>query len=446
MLRFTRALLTLNIALCVAILLAGCANGEPVAPAPNGSGAILTMPTAQVPVSVDREPILLPTVAAPTAQPTVVAPATVPPSPVPVVRDGPGGLPYPLTLTRLNFGVVGHLYYTNRTRAMSVARGAGFEWFRQQIHWRDIEDRSGQYFWGELDNIVADVHASGSLLMINVTRSPGWYTANGGDGLPADPANLARFVGAMAERYRGRLHAILIWNEQNLAYENGGQVTAESPGHFVECMIAAYNAIKAVAPEMIVVAGAPASTATNDPGIAMDTLSYLKGMYTYRDGILRDYFDIQALHPGGSANPPETLWPESPSNAPGWNDDPSFYFRHVENQRKVMEEHGFGNHQVWITEYGWATPNASPGYEFGNYISYETQRDYLVGAIRWTYEKYPWVSNMFLWNLNFTVLQAENGKDPNHEQGSFSIVNADWSPRPALIGVQQAISEIRAVQ
>jgi polysaccharide biosynthesis protein PslG len=444
--RITRAFLTLNFALCVAILLAGCANGE-LAPAPAPAGGVIAMPTAQLPLEQgQREPIVLPTVAAPTVQPTTVASATVPPSPVPVVRDGPGGLPYPLTLTRLNFGVVGHLYYTNRTQAMNVARSAGFEWFRQQIHWRDIEDRSGEYFWGELDNIVADVNASGSLLMINVTRSPSWYTANGGDGLPADPANLARFVGAMAERYRGRLHAILIWNEQNLAYENGGQVTAESPGHFVECMIAAYNAIKAVAPEMLVVAGAPASTATNDPGTAMDTLSYLKGMYTYRDGILRDYFDIQALHPGGSANPPETLWPENPSNAPGWNDDPSFYFRHVENQRKVMEEYGMGNHQVWITEYGWATPNSSPGYEFGNYISYEGQRDYLVGAIRWTYEKYPWVSNMFLWNLNFTVLQAENGKDPNHEQGSFSIVNADWSPRPAFYGVQQVIGEIRAMQ
>jgi hypothetical protein len=372
-------------------------------------------------------------------------PTAAPLPPVPAPRDGPGGLPYPLTLAKLNFGVVGHLYYTDRYTALSKAREAGFTWFRQQIHWRDIEDRSGAYLWGDLDTIVADVNAAGMLLMINVTRSPAWYTANGADGLPRDPAALARFVGALAERYRGRVHAILIWNEQNLAYENGGSIGSGDPGHFAEIMAASYTAIKAADPSIIVVAGAPASTATNNPGIAMDTLSYLRAMYTYNGGMIRDYFDVQALHPGGSANPPETLFPEAPSDAQGWTEDPSFYFRHVENQRRVMEETGMERHQVWITEYGWATPNNTPGYEFGNQVSFETQRDYIVGAIWYTYNNYPWVSNMFLWNLNFTVLQRESGRDPMHEQGSFSIVNADWSPRPAFFGVQQAIAHINSL-
>jgi polysaccharide biosynthesis protein PslG len=169
-------------------------------------------------------------------------------------------------------------------------------------------------------------------------------------------------------------------------------------------------------------------------------------MYTYNGGMIRDYFDVQALHPGGSANPPETLYPERPSSAQGWTNDPSFYFRHVENQRKVMEQAGMGDHQVWITEYGWATANNTPGYEFGQQISFETQRDYLVGAIWYTFDNYPWVSNMFLWNLNFTVLQREAGRDPLHEQGSFSIVNADWSPRPAFYGIQQAINQVNGLQ
>lgn len=431
-------------AIIVIALLTACGAAEPL------SGPVaVAVPTAQIVGAPQEQPIQIEAPAQPTAQPAEPtaqpAPtATLPP--VPALRDGPGGLPYPLTLAKLNFGVVGHLYYTDRATALATARAAGFTWFRQQIHWRDIEDRSGQFFWAELDNIVADVSANGMLLMLNITRSPSWHTANGSDGLPQDPAALARFTGALAERYKGRVHAILIWNEQNLAYENGGQITAADPGHFVEIMAASYSAIKAVDPSIIVVAGAPASTATNDPGVAMDTLSYLRAMYRYKDGMIRDYFDVQALHPGGSANPPETLYPESPSQAQGWTDDASFYFRHVENQRRVMEEAGMGNHQVWITEYGWATQNNSPGYEFGNQISYETQRDYIVGAIKYTYANYPWVSNMFLWNLNFTVLQRESGRDPLHEQGSFSIVNADWTPRPAFYGIQQAIGEVRATQ
>ncbi|MCU0492490.1 MAG: cellulase family glycosylhydrolase [Chloroflexaceae bacterium] len=391
-------------------------------------------PTAINAPTAVSQPAVAPT-ALPMAQPGA---ATAMP-----IRQGPGGLPYPLRLPELNFGVVGHLYYTDRGTALGRTREAGFNWFRQQVHWRDIEDRSGQFFWGELDNIVADVNARGLLLMINVTRSPAWHTDNGGDGLPNNPEALGRFVGAMAQRYKGRVHAIKIWNEQNLAYENGGPVTNDSAGRYVEALVASYNAIKAADPSIIVVSGAPASTATTDPNIAMDTISYLKAIYSYDNGKIRDFFDVQAFHPGGAANPPDTLWPDNPSAAPGWNDDASFYFRHLENQRRVMEEFGLGNHQVWVTEYGWATQNTSPGFEYGNLISFETQRDYLVGAIRYTHDNYPWVSNMFLWNLNFAVLKRENNLDTLHEQASFSIFNPDWSPRPAFFGVQQTISALR---
>jgi hypothetical protein len=372
--------------------------------------------------------------------PTATAPA-LPAAP----RTGPGGLPYPLHLGELNYGVVGHFYWTDRPRALGLARDAGFQWVRQQIHWRDIEDDTGAFFWGDLDNIVADVNSQGMLLMLSVVRSPVPYTSDGSDGMPDDPATLARFLEALVQRYQGRVHAIQIWNEQNLAHENGGSVTLDDAGHYVELLAAAYPAIKAVDPTIIVVSGAMAPTGINDPANAVPDIDYLRAMYRYNNGMIRDYFDVQAVHPFGSANPPETLWPDNPSTANGWNDNPTFYFRHIENLRQVMEEEGLGQHQVWITEFGWATQNNTPGYEYGNQVSFEMQRDYLVGAMQYTVDNYPWVGNMFVWNLNFTILQAEHGVDPLHEQGSFSILNADWTPRPAYFGIQQFILQQRGV-
>ena len=70
-----------------------------------------------------------------------------------------------------------------------------------------------------------------------------------------------------------------------------------------------------------------------------------------------------------------------------------------------MEEYGLGDHQIWITEFGWATQNTTPGFEFGNQISFDQQADYIVGAMRRTREQYPWVGAMFLWNLNFAILR-----------------------------------------
>jgi hypothetical protein len=144
---------------------------------------------------------------------------------------------------------------------------------------------------------------------------------------------------------------------------------------------------------------------------------------------------VQALHPVSTANPPDTLWPDNPHTGSGWTEHETFYFRHIENGRRIMEEAGLGRHQVWLTEFGWATANNTPGYEYGNQISLEQQRDYIVRAMELTYTQYPWVSNMFVWNLNFSAVQREYGVDPLHEQGSFSIVNEDWTPRPAYLGM-----------
>ena len=422
-----------------------------LAPAGDAAVAVPAMPTANVvsaPIA-DKPIVVAPTV----VQQHKVAPEpTQAPAPLTNTvtltqpRIGPGGLPYPLRLAQLNFGVVGHLYYTDSATALEKTREVGFDWFRQQIHWRDIEDRSGQFFWGDLDGIVEAAHARGVLVMLSVVRSPAWYTADGSDGMPRDPAALARFVGAIAQHYAGKVQAIEIWNEQNLAHENGGHVTLDDAGRYVELLKASYEAIKAVDPSIVVVAGAPSSTATNDPGIAMRDQDYLRAMYTYNGGMIRDYFDVQAIHPGGSANPPDTFVNDTPSLAQGWTDQPTFFFRHIEDARAIMQANGLGEHQVWITEFGWATPNDTPGFEFGNQVSFDQQRDYIVGAMRRTYQLYPWVGNMFLWNLNFTVLQAEHGVDPQNEQGSFSIVNSDWTPRPAFSAIQQFIAETRAVQ
>ncbi len=423
---------------------------QPAAPAAEQPAAPPTatlLPTARLlqtptPASIVEVPLLPTTV--PTPLPTTPPPVSNTATLEPVLREGPGGLPYPLRLNRLNYGVVGHFYYTDRQKVYATAREGGFEWVRQQVHWRDIEDRSGAFFWDELDRIVDEANQQGLLVMVSVVRTPAWYNADGSDGMPDNPADLARFMAALAEHYKGKVHAVQVWNEQNLAHENGGTVSLDDAGHYVELLAAAYTAIKQVDPRIIVVAGGLAPTKTNIHTIAVPDIDYLRAMYRYNDGMIRNYMDVQGAHPFGFANPPDTAWPDNPSDAPGWNGDETFYFRHIENHRRVMEEMGLGQHQMWITEFGWATQNNSPGYEYGNLTSYDTQRDYLVRALEIVYDEYPWISNVFVWNLNFTVVQEGAGVDPLHEQGSFSILFKDGTPRPAYYGIQAFIAERRA--
>jgi polysaccharide biosynthesis protein PslG len=131
--------------------------------------------------------------------------------------------------------------------------------------------------------------------------------------------------------------------------------------------------------------------------------------------------------------------------------DSHSYFRHVEQVRRIMEEEKVGDKQIWITQFGWATKNNTPGYEFGNQVSFEQQRDYIVGAIQWTYEHYraqdghAWVGVMILWNMNLAVLWDGQG-NPEHEQASFSLLNPDWSPRPSFRGLQSYLATLRRAE
>ncbi len=447
----------INLLLAV-LALAACAPAPAAAP-----GATVPAPSVAVQPSVAPTvppPTLAPSpTAAPTASPTTPPTATPTATPEPTATPtatpeptatptatpqplGPGGLPYPLKTGELEFGVAAHLFYTNRALPLQRAGEAGFGWIRQQIHWKDIEGPRGRYAWGELDPIVTAVNAAGLKLLISVVRSPGFYTADGRNGMPADPKSLGNFVAALTAHYQGRVHAIEIWNEQNLAHENGGRVAEADAGYYVELLKEAYTRIKAVDPSVYVLAGAPSSTGITKATVAVDDMTYYDAMYRYQDGIIRDYFDAQAVHPGGSANPPDTMWPDNPSQAQGWTDHPTFYFRHVEDVRALMERYGLGDHQIWITEFGWATRNTTPGFEFGNQVSPEQQAEYIVGAMRRTREQYPWAGAMFVWNLNFAILRARSGQ-PLHEQASFGILSTNGGPRPAFLAIQRYLAELR---
>ncbi len=135
---------------------------------------------------------------------------------------------------------------------------------RQQIHWSDQEGPPGRYAWGELDEVVDAVDRAGLKLLISVVQSPRASMPISGHGMPRDPAKLGNFVAALAKHYQGRVDAIEIWNEQNLAVENGGRVSIDDAGHYVELLKVAYTSIKEVDPSIYVIAW-PALLHWRDP-------------------------------------------------------------------------------------------------------------------------------------------------------------------------------------
>jgi hypothetical protein len=328
--------------------------------------------------------------------------------------------------------------WQDRQRVLQLSKNAGVYWIRQQVRWMDLQGAPGtecyRICWGELDSIVNDSHNAGVNLLLSVVAAPRWATPDGKNGMPSrqNLGEFNNFMAQMAARYKGKVKAYQIWNEQNLAWENGGRVA--NANLYMDMLVGSSQAIKANDPAAIIVSGGPASTETNRSDIALSDLTFARQMFS--DPRFRDNVDVVGLHPGGASNPPDTCWPDRPGPGPGWVTNREFYFCRVLDIRSLMVENGLQDKKVWVTEFGWATRNNTPGYGFGNNISYEEQADWIVRAFQMGSRDYgDWIGGMFLWNLNYAVPWRAEGNEL-HEQASFGVLNGDWSTRASYEAIQ----------
>jgi hypothetical protein len=371
-----------------------------------------------------------PTPTPPPPTPTPVVAATPRPSggstgPAPTPTPPPPSAPAPAG-TGFNYGI--QMTSVNSENLGHMAN-LGFKWIKLQIRWGDYHQPSpGPIEWGNLDSQVAQANAGGYKLLFSVLVAPAW--ARGGRaeevGPPVDYADYGNFVGAMAQKYCGQVHAIEVWNEENLRREwnTGRKLSARE---YVDLLKVAYNRIKAACPGMIVVSGAPTPTGWNDGIVAIDDAQYLREMY---QAGLSSYCDAVGVHPSGFGNPPDAT-SESCRASGGSNCHRSnFFLSTIETYHNVMVNNGDGNKKLWATEFGWASLEGidgahNPDYPYQLTNSEQNQADWIVRAYQ-TGKQKGYMGVMFLWNLDWAV--AVGG---DMEMSKFSILRPSRSHRPA---------------
>jgi len=344
------------------------------------------------------------------------APKPVKPSSAPPPGPSRGNIPFgygiqtdPRGSTAAN---VGHL------------KTLGFNWVKFQMPWKDVENARGNFNWDMWDQLIGAYNGNGIQVMLSIPKAPEWARPAGDDrgveGPPADPVTYATFVGQVANRYRGKVQAIEVWNEQNLWYEAGGKGRINAAS-YVQLLQAAYTGIKQANSDMIVISGA-LTPAGNVGDLAMDDIQYLTQMYA--NGA-KGYFDVLGAHPSGFNCPATANWQTVTAQEAGA--DPGFgtfsnrhhswcFLGTMEGYRNVMIANGDGAKSISPTEFGWAvTGNPQPGYEYARDNTPEEQAKWIVDAYQWG-KGAGWVGPMFLWNLDYGVTAA------NTELANFGII------------------------
>jgi hypothetical protein len=250
------------------------------------------------------------------------------------------------------------------------------------------------------------------------------------------------YVQGQAAAGLGKVEAYEIGNEPNLDWawsEEAPGTELPNPAEYTAVLKKAYECIKSVDPDAVVVSGALATVGPYDreedpPAYpnAWNDLKFLQAMY---DNGAIDHFDAFGSHPYGFFFPPE----QDPG---GWADNPirghmyvnGLAFRRAEQQREVMVANGDSSKQIWATEWGWLLREEGCQDEWegqGRWwqvVDEATRAEYTRRAFEYAYDNWPWMGPMFLFNLDFSLA---GWYDPCDAVRYYAILDAGGGERQA---------------
>ncbi len=277
---------------------------------------------------------------------------------------------------------------------------AGMEWVKFQLAWG--EDQSPDVAYG----LIQQGRQQGFKVLLSIV-SQSKYPAS------VNYEDYLEFVEGVA--YYGP-DAIEIWNEQNIEFEwPAGQIDG---GVYVRDMLApAYNAIKTINPNIMVISGAPAPTGAffEDGGCSLqgtgcDDWVYIEQMARAGGA---NYMDCVGVHFNSGAT--------SPTASSGHPADPGYQHYSWYYSSMVQLYSGTFGRPVCFTELGYLSGEgygAVPArFSWASDISVSEQAQWLAEAARLSRENGQ-VRMMIVWNVDFWFW----GDDP---MAGYAIVRPD---------------------
>jgi hypothetical protein len=327
---------------------------------------------------------------------------------------------------------------------MGQVNSLGLGWIKQQVRWGFFEGTQGQMDWSGYDAVVEAANKHGIKVMLSVVEGPEWsrsYQDDSPEKAPPDDLNLyAEFLGRLVDRYRGRIHAIEVYNEQNLDREWD---TAEgvSPERYVEMLQLSYNAIKQRDPNIIVISGALSPVGFNATDAANPARTTIMDDFVYFDRMIAagflDYCDCVGAHHNGINLPPNVAWdegyndPTAQYRGPFDNPDHSWSFKSTLWAYHDRIAAAGRDTPLCVTEFGWPTAEGFDGFppsmEYALDNTLEEQAQWDVEAFQ-LMRQWGFVKLAFLWNLNFSQL----GWGPEDPNAPWAIIDFGGIARPAF--------------
>lgn len=229
------------------------------------------------------------------------------------------------------WGIMSHPLWSKNPRDLEMevksTKEAGMRYFRTDFGFGGIAKAGDRYDFSRYDELVEKLNAAG-IEILPVLQGYDWEVQRSRpDAVPLykHPETWRKFIRAVAEHYKGRIHAYEIWNEQ----DGGFWKPSPNAAQYVPLLKIAYQEIKAVDPDARVIVG----------GLCGWNSDYMRDIYSHGG---KGFFDAVAVHPYGWG--PDA----SPATTAAFN-----------TFKQVMAENGDSGKELWLTEFGTSTFRSS---------------------------------------------------------------------------------------
>ncbi|HET6735177.1 cellulase family glycosylhydrolase [Mycobacterium sp.] len=291
-------------------------------------------------------------------------------------------------------------------RTLDEMQAMGVQNVRILIPWSGIEVVDDFYYWDTVDYLVNAAYERDMGVLGVLNSTPAWAVEPGQAPVVSPPASTeeyAEFVGAVAERYAGKISAYEVWNEPNAYFFWS---PAPDPAAYTELLQAAYPAIKAADPDATVIGGV-VGWVTDTENLAISPANYVAGMY---EAGAQGYFDALSYHPYHYTLPfsqGELYGDISPIGQ-------------LELMRELMVANGDGDKLIWATEYGEPT----------SVVDEATQAAFIQDYLS-TWSEFSYTGPSFIYTTRDRDTESTVVDD------TFGVLRDDWSRKPAAEVIEQ---------
>ncbi len=292
---------------------------------------------------------------------------------------------------------------------LNLVQLAGAEIIRDELFWREIEKKKGEYsFTQDYVGYVDEAVSRGLDILIILDYGNDIYVDEGG--VPVTPEELAGWKGyvrAVVSRYKDKVKYWEVWNEFNIgsgfsdAQKQQYPTASAKVQLYLPLLRATYQTVKEIDPAATVIGGTLAGVDLNFIGAVIS-------------GGGLQYMDAISLHP--------YCYPQSPEG--------NNLLGRIAQVRSLMAQGG-RQLPIWITEIGWPTHLGD-----GRGVAEATQAAYLARMYA-LFASQPDVAAVFWYDFQ------NDGTNPAYNEDNFGLVRQDFSPKPGYFSLSQICRALR---